>query len=142
MQSEVKRPVSLGRAAASHKPAPLGVPLRVPLLGVHLAAKWGHQVQQRVLRGLAEERQQKGHTEARGTLALWVKTVETCVAEPPTPANPPPWEGSWTRASDPPCTPPAPFPVLFHSEPVENELWTQPWVFLPSPLLAPRGGKG
>lgn len=100
--------MSLGRAAASHKPAPLGVPLRVPLLGVHLAAKWGYQVQQRVLGGLAEQCQQKGHTEARGALALWVKTVETCAAKPPTLANPPPWEGSWTRASDPPCTPQPP----------------------------------
>lgn len=58
---------------ASHEPAPLGVPLHVPLLGIHFAAEWGHQVQQRVLRGPAEERQQEGDAEARGALTLGMK---------------------------------------------------------------------
>lgn len=96
---------------ASHEPAPLGVPLHVPLLHVHLAAQWGHQVQQRVLGGPAEERQQEGHAEARGALTLWAKSgLETLCQAEPDPLGKPIFtgRGSWftpTCPTEPPCYP-------------------------------------
>lgn len=56
--SEVRNRVTSREAAltCSHEPASLGVtPHIIALLGIHLTAQWGHQVQQRVLRGTAKK---------------------------------------------------------------------------------------
>lgn len=88
-----------GRRPASHEPAPLGVPLRVPLLGVCLTAERGHQVQQRVLGGSSEERQQESHAKAGGTLTLWAKGRMT-LSQPSrtSSAGLPLWGGASDRA--------------------------------------------
>lgn len=56
--SEVRNRVTSCEAALtrSHEPASLGVtPHIIALLGIHLTAQRGHQVQQRVLRGTAKK---------------------------------------------------------------------------------------
>lgn len=107
-----------GEWQASHEPAPLGVPLHIPLLGIHVAAKWGHQVQQRVLGGPAEERQQEGHTKARGALTLWAKSRlgTLCQAEPD-PLSKPISAGRGSRSTPHlPYGPPSCYPVTLRTD--------------------------
>ena len=117
-----------GERPASHEPAPLGVPLRVGLRGIRFTAKWGHQVQQRVLRGPAEECQQESHAEARGTLPLWAKgRLEALRQAEPDPLGKPTRAGRGSRARARASTPRSargpPPAILPHSEPSQAVGW-------------------